>query len=397
MVGPAGPSMVMVAETLRVCIICPSMHAFGRASSARKAAKRGLAPVNGGSQPGTTEGGNNDTETLPIMRNDHNKCRSAMIRRSAIAGDRVAVLQRAALQDTRISFRALGVLCAVLSRPEDWRTSAVRLAGERPAGEGRDAVGKALQELEAAGYLVRRRIRGERGRFLTTWELSDVPREEPGEESCGGFLPVVSQGREPGDGGSSPKTSHHVSPGGTGDGFSGIGEPGVGAPEVGKPGLLLGVDTGSRDKTPPPPSAEVSPVPAPWEGQGGERDDRVEEFLAAVSRGTGLSEVDLGASVPLRAALRALVRAGVTLEVFRGACEARPWQGAGVGAVVRWVQERVRTRDLVVVERGPAAPECVEHPGEPAGRCRLCERAAVPVARVAGFAAAARAAMSARP
>lgn len=96
------------------------------------------------------------------------------IRRTATAGDKVAVLQRAALQDRRLSFRARGVLVAILSRPMNWQTSSERLARETPR-EGRDAIRTALTELTDTGYLTRTRVRREDGRWEWVWDLSDTP------------------------------------------------------------------------------------------------------------------------------------------------------------------------------------------------------------------------------
>jgi hypothetical protein len=293
-----------------------------------------------------------------------------VIRRSALTGDTVAVLQRAALQDPRLSYRAVGVLVAVLSRPLDWRTSAEQLARERPSAEGRDAIRTALRELEAAGYLVRTRIRDDRGRVHTEWDLSDTPIDATAQEASQKASQKVSD----------------ISAGHTDDG-----KPAAGQPAVGQPGLLQGVETGGRDNLSFPP-AVVSP--GPDLGEGG-RKDRPEEEAAmnAVVEGVGRPDLSptLLASPPLRTAVTALVRAGVTSRALRGSCEAHRWAGAGAGAVVRYVQD-LRARDLVV--RAPVGPpECPEHPGQPAGRCRECERASAPRALVADLATAARSAV----
>lgn len=71
------------------------------------------------------------------------------------------------LQDERISFRALGVLGHLLSLPDNWRTSATRLAAVRK--EGRDAVETALGELDAVGYLARRRVQYRNGTWGWVW------------------------------------------------------------------------------------------------------------------------------------------------------------------------------------------------------------------------------------
>ena len=294
-----------------------------------------------------------------------------MIRRSALAGDTVAVLQRAALQDPRLSYRAVGILVAVLSRPLDWRTSAEQLARERPGAEGRDAIRTALRELETAGYLVRTRVRDDLGRIRTGWDLSDTPLREASQSA----------------------------------GHTDDGKPAAGRPAVGRLGLLQGVETGSRDKPSLPPPV-VSPDEAEEAGgreqtieiQGGDEASSQaspahDDLLDTVIDGVGRQDLaaPLRASGALRAAVRCLGRAGVSPVMLRRACGAREWAGAGVGAVVRYVQG-LRPGDLVVrAAVGP--PECPEHPGQPAGRCRECERASAPRAAVAGLAEGLRAAV----
>lgn len=88
------------------------------------------------------------------------------------------------LQDDRISFRALGILGELLSRPDDWRTSGTQLARGRER-EGRNAVETALKELEAVGYLARVRVQDARGRWGWVWVSGDDPafvREIAAEE-----------------------------------------------------------------------------------------------------------------------------------------------------------------------------------------------------------------------
>lgn len=77
------------------------------------------------------------------------------------------------LQDERISFRALGVLVLLLSLPDNWKTNATALAKKRK--EGRDAVETALTELEAAGYLFRRRLQYRGGTWGWLWMYGDDP------------------------------------------------------------------------------------------------------------------------------------------------------------------------------------------------------------------------------
>ncbi|MBQ1576687.1 MAG: helix-turn-helix domain-containing protein, partial [Oscillospiraceae bacterium] len=57
------------------------------------------------------------------------------------------------LRDSRLSLRAMGLMSKMLSLPDDWDYTVAGLASI--CKEGRDAVRKALMELEGAGYLVR--------------------------------------------------------------------------------------------------------------------------------------------------------------------------------------------------------------------------------------------------
>lgn len=78
-------------------------------------------------------------------------------------------------RDPRLSFRASGILLRLLSEPPDSTINTASLQAERPGKEGRDAVLRALRELEVAGYLARPRRQGARGRWNTEWVVSSVP------------------------------------------------------------------------------------------------------------------------------------------------------------------------------------------------------------------------------
>jgi hypothetical protein len=73
-----------------------------------------------------------------------------------------------AIQDERLSFRARGVHHLLLSYPDKWRVNRNHLASKSDV-EGRDAIGTCLQELEALGYIERKRFRDSKtGGFV--WE-----------------------------------------------------------------------------------------------------------------------------------------------------------------------------------------------------------------------------------
>lgn len=101
-----------------------------------------------------------------------------MIRRAARPDAGFLMLRNDVARDERLSYRASGVLADILSRPDNWTTSADRLASARPAGEGRDAIRTALTELERAGYLIRRKVRGERGRYTWHQIVFDTPQAD---------------------------------------------------------------------------------------------------------------------------------------------------------------------------------------------------------------------------
>ena len=65
-----------------------------------------------------------------------------------------------------LSLKAKGLLSMMLSLPEDWNYTTRGLA--KICKEGVDAIGAALRELEAAGYIVRHKLRDRQGRISDT-------------------------------------------------------------------------------------------------------------------------------------------------------------------------------------------------------------------------------------
>ena len=70
------------------------------------------------------------------------------------------------LRNANLSLKAKGLLSMMLSLPEDWNYTTRGLA--KICKEGVDAIGSALKELETAGYIVRRQLRGTNGRITDT-------------------------------------------------------------------------------------------------------------------------------------------------------------------------------------------------------------------------------------
>lgn len=77
-------------------------------------------------------------------------------------------------RDARLSYKARGILVDILSRPDNWRTTADALAANGP--DGRTAVLSGLRELRDHGYIVTSKQRGADGTFATVSVVYDVPQ-----------------------------------------------------------------------------------------------------------------------------------------------------------------------------------------------------------------------------
>lgn len=88
---------------------------------------------------------------------------------------RFTTLSNDLIEDSRLSFKARGLLAYLLSRPDGWQTDAHRLAARGP--DGRAAILSGLKELENASYLKRTRSQDEHGRWTTACEVFDTPTE----------------------------------------------------------------------------------------------------------------------------------------------------------------------------------------------------------------------------
>lgn len=104
------------------------------------------------------------------------------------------VIADVALRDARLSFRATGVLAYLLSLPDGSQISGRRLIEIK--SEGRDAILRALGELESAGYLVRDRLQGADGRWGTAVTLQEAPSPE-NPDSVPGNRPLTSHQPSP--------------------------------------------------------------------------------------------------------------------------------------------------------------------------------------------------------
>jgi len=104
----------------------------------------------------------------------------AVIIRRKVASN-FTVLDNAIIRDTRLSWKALGLLVRLLSLPPNFKLRLVSLSRERPSG--RDATRSGLAELEQFGYLTIVREREASGKFTTTtWIVNDRPEDMPKSE-----------------------------------------------------------------------------------------------------------------------------------------------------------------------------------------------------------------------
>lgn len=163
---------------------------------------------------------------------------------------RWTAVSRETINDEKLSFRARGILHWLLDKPDDWECRATAIAAASDQ-EGRDAIRKALSELEEHGYLVRTKRRGDKGRFFTETVVYERPVEgattDPdGDESAG-------QGQ---------------------DGFPGPGEPDVGEPDVGDPGPIPKTETEDGNSARAPGGA------APKRGTKAQRDAAWDALVA---------------------------------------------------------------------------------------------------------------------
>lgn len=96
-----------------------------------------------------------------------------------------AVLAMAIVEDSRLSWKAKGIMAYLASRPQGWKINETDLINR--STDGRDAVRAGLNELTEAGYLVRERQVNTEGRFdKTIWHIHNRESETTDGKSGGG-------------------------------------------------------------------------------------------------------------------------------------------------------------------------------------------------------------------
>jgi hypothetical protein len=88
--------------------------------------------------------------------------------------DSYKIISTATLSDARMSWKARGLLCYLLGRPDDWSVSVEQLANHGP--DGVSATRSAIAELVELGYMVRQDVRNPDG---TMARRDYIVREHP--------------------------------------------------------------------------------------------------------------------------------------------------------------------------------------------------------------------------
>ena len=98
--------------------------------------------------------------------------------RRAARRHRYVIVDQAAVEDTRLSWAARGLLAYLLSRPDDWKVLVNDL--KKRGNLGRDGIYALLRELRSAGYVRFERHRDDRGRMRGgSYIVSEVPAPVP--------------------------------------------------------------------------------------------------------------------------------------------------------------------------------------------------------------------------
>lgn len=93
-----------------------------------------------------------------------------------------AIIDRQILENPRLSWKAKGVLCYLLSRPADWRVLAADLV--KRATDGETAVRSAMAELQSEGYAHLKKTRDGNGMLAgSVWLIFEEPRKPDPEKT----------------------------------------------------------------------------------------------------------------------------------------------------------------------------------------------------------------------
>lgn len=86
-----------------------------------------------------------------------------------------ASIPNALFEEKGLSLDTIGVLVYLLSLPKDWEVRADHI--RKKFGIGKDKQQRIFKELEDAGYLVREKVRGAYGRWITGITIHQTPQK----------------------------------------------------------------------------------------------------------------------------------------------------------------------------------------------------------------------------
>lgn len=120
---------------------------------------------------------------MTMSNNANFHINTSMIKRSVLQRN-FSIISNDILCNTSLTFEAKGLLCLMLSKPDDWIFHKVWLR-EQSANVGRDKLNRILNELKHAGYIGIEQVKG-KGKFQRSqWFVSDVPQfAQPFEQPC---------------------------------------------------------------------------------------------------------------------------------------------------------------------------------------------------------------------
>lgn len=107
--------------------------------------------------------------------------------------ERYTVVSNSLLEDPNLNWAAKGMLCYLLSKPDNWTVNPLHL--ERQTDDGQTRVRAIVKTLETAGYMVRRRNRLDDGTFEWETVVYDAPisgSSTRGFSTSGEAPPIVS-------------------------------------------------------------------------------------------------------------------------------------------------------------------------------------------------------------
>jgi hypothetical protein len=104
---------------------------------------------------------------------------------------RFTIISNVPIEDKRLSWEALGVLCWLLSKPDRWKALRESVSNQK-RGAGRDKAARIFAELQAASYMLRKKQQREDGQFEWLSLVFEEPFVDPSGKSVAGSLATAT-------------------------------------------------------------------------------------------------------------------------------------------------------------------------------------------------------------